>query len=78
LEPESQAPQNLPESDMPSPVPVLHLRLFQMGGFRTPFTVASSAFEAHFCDPLPAPQVLIAITERILIDEAGRRRPFHV
>lgn len=56
-------------------IPVLDLIQIQRNRYIARFTRKPSGFEAFFCGDLPSPQVAIAITGKLMIEEKGVRRP---
>ena len=56
-------------------IPVLHLTQIQRNRDIATFTRTPSGFDAFFCRDLPSPQVAIAITGKLMIEENGVRRP---
>jgi len=55
-------------------IPVLHLTQIQRNKYIGVFTRKPSGFEAFFCGDLPSPQVAIAITGKLMIEENRVRR----
>jgi hypothetical protein len=58
----------------PATSPVLHLIQIQRGKLRAVFDRKPSGYEGFFCSDLPSPQVSVAISGKLMVDDNGVRR----